>query len=117
MKFFNGNGILKKIATVVAVISTVFVLYWKTSDRIEVKISEAVAASETRVVSSLDKFQRQQDTRYWLQLRDTARMELKRAERGLRHHPDDLTLLEEREYWRGVYEQAKEQLDKILNPR
>lgn len=116
MKFFNGNGTLKKVAMVAAFISTVFVFYWKVSDRIEVKITEAVAASETRVVSSLDKFQRTQDTRYWMQLRDSARMELKRIERGLRHHPNDVSLLDEKEYWQDLYNQSKNKLDGLLNP-
>lgn len=116
MKFFNGNGLFKKTSIIIGILAGIFTFYWQVSDRIETSITKAVAASEVKIVSSLDKFQRQQDTRYWMQLREMARIELQRIERGLAHHPDDLGLKSEKQYWQEVYKKATIELDKLLSP-
>jgi len=115
MKFFNGNGLFKKISVVVAILVGIFTFYWQASDRIETKINEAVASSEVKIVSSLSKFQRQQDTRYWMQLREMARIETQRIDRGLAHHPNDLGLKSEKRYWEEVYDKATKELNKLLS--
>lgn len=116
MKFFNENGAWKKVSVVIGTIAALFTFYWQFNDRVDARIIEAVKITEHKFVSSLDKFQRQQDVRYWMQLRDMARIELQRIARGLAHHPNDPGLLSERDYWQEVYDRAARELDKILNP-
>lgn len=111
----------------VGTISAILFLYWNLGDRVQAKIDTSIKVSETKTegkmsklennfVSSLDKFQRQQDTRYWIQLRDQAKIELDRIRRSLIQHPNDPNLISDREYWQEVYNRAIRELDKILNP-
>jgi len=128
MGIFNGKGgIIAKASAIVGLISAILFLNWNVSDRVragdeaakKAAIEVAKAADEkleNEFVASLSKFQRQQDMRYWMGLRDQARIELDRIRRGLIHHPNDPNLLSEREYWQEVYNRAIRELDKILNP-
>lgn len=128
MKLFNGKGgMIAKITAVVGVVSAILFLYWNIGDRVQAKIDTSITFSETKTenkiviienkfVSSLDKFQRQQDIRYWMQLRDQAKIELDRIRRGLGHHPNDPALISDKAYWQEVYNKASRELDKILNP-
>ena len=115
MKLFNGNGMVKKAGVVLGVVTSLFVFSWKASDRIDCRIADAVAASEERVASSLGKFQRQQDIRHWVQLRDMAKIELRRIDRALAENPGDLNLSADREYWQKAHDKGTEELYKILN--
>jgi len=127
MVVFNGNGLWKKIGMVVGTISAILIFYWQLGDRVQARIDTTVELSEIKTttkiteienkfVSSLDKFQRQQDTRYWMQLREMARIELARIARGLIGNPNNTNLLSDQKYWQEVYDRATRELDKILNP-
>jgi len=124
---FNGNGLWKKIGMVVGTISAILIFYWQLGDRVQARIDTTVELSEIKTttkiteienkfVSSLDKFQRQQDTRYWMQLREMARIELARIARELIGNPNNTNLLSDQKYWQEVYDRATRELDKILNP-
>jgi len=127
MVVFNGNGLWKKIGMVVGTISAILIFYWQLGDRVQARIDTTVELSEIKTttkiteienkfVSSLDKFQRQQDTRYWMQLREMARIELARIARELIGNPNNTNLLSDQKYWQEVYDRATRELDKILNP-
>lgn len=128
MKVFNGKGgIIAKASAIVGLITAILVLNWNVSDRVragdervkEEAIDAARAADEkleTKFVSSLDKFQRQQMTQYWMNIRDQARTQLRRINRELVSHPNDPFLLDEKAYWQELYNKASRELDKLLNP-
>jgi hypothetical protein len=127
MALFNGEGLWKKIGMIVGTISAILIFYWQLGDRVQARIDTTILLSETKTitkivevenefVSSLDKFQRQQDTRYWMQLREMARIELARIARELIGNPNNTNLLSDQKYWQEVYDRATRELDKILNP-
>jgi len=128
MALFNGKGgVIAKASAVVGLITAILLLNWNVTDRVHKAVDDAKADAievakagdeklETEITASLSKFQRQQDTRYWIGLRDQAKIELDRIRRGLAHHPNDPNLLSDRAYWQEVYNRAVRELDKIINP-
>ena len=127
MKLFNGDGLWKKVSAVVGTIAAILVLSWQIGDRISKARAEDIAASEVKIMAEVNKAdvqlaglvyeqQRRTDLRHWTQERDRATIELRRIKKALSRNPNDLDLLEEQEYWKDIKKQAKEELNKLLNP-
>lgn len=135
MSLFNGKGgLIAKISASVGLVAAILVLYWQIGDRLDKRRGEAIAASEIKIMVEVNKAdvelanliedqrregqeqQRRNNLRYWTQERDRAKIELRRVQKGLVHHPNDRDLLEESEYWQEMYNQAKRELNKLLNP-
>jgi hypothetical protein len=128
MKWFNGKGgVIAKATAIVTLVTGILVLNWNVTDRVKAgddrAKKEAIEVAkaederlETQFVSSLDKFQRQQMTQYWLNIRDQARTQLRRINRELSSHPDDPFLLDEKTYWQELYNKSNRKLDELLNP-
>jgi len=122
MTLFNGNGTLKKAAVIVSLIAGIFAFYWKVSDRVDTKISVAVAASEQRVVSSLETFEQRQDV---LRQKDNIKLlnlkievlqdQIKSIERDLRLNPNDQELKNELNRKRQQLDNVREKLDGFLS--
>lgn len=127
MAIFNGKGgIIAKASAVVGLITAILLLNWNVSDRVRAVAEDAKTEAievardadeklESKFVSSLDKFQRQQMTQYWLNIRDQARTQLRRVDRELTNSPNDPFLLDERAYWLELYNRANQELNKLLN--
>lgn len=127
MAFLDGKGgIIAKSSAVVGLITAILLLNWNVSDRVRAVAEDAKTEAievarvadeklESKFVSSLDKFQRQQMTQYWLNIRDQSRTQLRRVNRELTNSPNDPFLLDERAYWLELYNKATEELNKLLN--
>lgn len=122
MKWFNGNGTLKRVGLVLTLVAAFTALMWKFDDRVttmvkaEVKVVKAEAtALETRIVASLEKFQSTQDIRHWSQRIQSLTDELYRLRKEIRSNPNDLDLKDSYEYVKEELRKAKAKLESILN--
>lgn len=124
MKLFNGKGgIIAKASAIVVLISGILVLNWNVTDRVRAgdekskeEAIEVAKAEDQKLWTAQNEQHQKNSLRFWMQQRDLANIELKRIRRGLRHHPNDPDLMEDKEYWEDIKKQAKQEIDKILNP-
>lgn len=124
MGLFNGKGgTIAKTSAVVGLITAILVLNWNVTDRVKAVAEDAkkdaIAVAKTedaKIIASQVEDQQRNSLRFWMQQRDLAKIELKRVRRGLVHHPNDLNLLEDLEYWQEMYNKANQELNKLLNP-
>jgi len=128
MALFNGKGgVIAKATAVVTLITGILVLNWNVTDRVRAgdekfkkeAVKEAVAtakAEDNKIWTAQNDQHQKSSLRFWMQQRELAKIELKRIRRGLRHHPNDPDLTEDKEYWEEIKRQAQRELDKILNP-
>ena len=124
MKFFNGRaGTVGKVSAAVGMVAAILVLYWQLSDRVHAVADTAkkdaivvAKAEDAKIITAMTEDQQRNSTRFWMQQLKLAEIELRRIVRGLRHHPNDPDLLEEKDYWKEIKDQAKQALNKLLNP-
>ena len=122
MKLFNGNGLWKKIGVIVGTITAILVLYWQVSDRMDTKIAMANSNLETKVAMTLDQFQQRQDV---LRQKDDIKLlnlkievlqgQINALKKQLRLNPNDLELQRELDYKLRKLDEAKKQLNMLLN--